>query len=246
MHQALRGEHVLDLRGPDAEGQTGERAVRAGVRVAAHDGHPRQRGALLGPDHMHDALAGVEKRKIGLGAVLAHVRVQRLHLGARDRVLDALVPVAGRRVVVGGGDDGVDAPGPPAGELQALEGLRAGDFVHQVPVDVDERRAVGFLAHDVARPEFVVERLRVHGGQILNRELWHSRCAARSLLPPTLTAEAQRRDSRRGLQRTGTAPGDLATGGVEDIVRCFRGRSTLSTAVSFAVLCVLCASAVQQ
>ena len=67
--------------------------------------------------------------------------------------------------------------------FRPFEGLRAGDFVHQVAVDVDERRAVGFLAHDVARPEFVVERLRVHGGPLLNRELWHRRLAAQR--PPT-------------------------------------------------------------
>ena len=48
--------------------------------------------------------------------------------------------------MVSGGDNGIDAPGLAAGEFQALEGLRAGDLVDQVAVDVDERRAVGVLA----------------------------------------------------------------------------------------------------
>ena len=57
LDQRLGGEHVLDLRGADAEGQRAERAVRRGVAVAAHDGHARQGQALLGADHVHDAAA---------------------------------------------------------------------------------------------------------------------------------------------------------------------------------------------
>src|SRR6185437_16733757 len=34
----------------------------------------------------------------------------------------------------------------------------------EVAVDVEERRTVGFLAHDVAVPELVVERTGGHGG----------------------------------------------------------------------------------
>ena len=45
------------------------------------------------------------------------------------------------------------------GELQAFVGLRAGHFVHQVAVDVEQRGAVVLDVHDVAVPELVVERL---------------------------------------------------------------------------------------
>ena len=103
--QALRGEHVLDLGGADAERERGERAVRARVRVAAHDRHARQRRALLRPDHVDDALAPVEEREVRLRAARLDVGVERLDLRARDRIADALRPVRGRRVVVGGGDD---------------------------------------------------------------------------------------------------------------------------------------------
>ena len=41
LRQALRGQHVLDFRCADAEGQRAERAVRAGVAVAADDGLAR-------------------------------------------------------------------------------------------------------------------------------------------------------------------------------------------------------------
>jgi hypothetical protein len=58
--------------------------------------------------------------------------------------------------------DRIDSPGSAPGELEAFEGLRTGDFMHQVPVDVDQRRAFAVLAHEVARPELIVECLRVH------------------------------------------------------------------------------------
>ncbi len=74
--QALRGHHMLDLGGADAERQRRERAVRAGVRVAGHDGHARQRGALLRADHVDDSLPAVAERELGdaeLAAVACRV-----------------------------------------------------------------------------------------------------------------------------------------------------------------------------
>ena len=58
LRQGLGGEHVLDLAGADAERQRAERAVGGGVGVAADDGQPGLRVALLGTDHVDDALAG--------------------------------------------------------------------------------------------------------------------------------------------------------------------------------------------
>ncbi len=161
--QALRREHVLDFGGSNAERQRGERAVRAGMRVAADDGHPRQRRALLRADHVDDALPMVAEREIGFGAMRADIGVERFDLGARNRVANAVIPIAGRRVVIGRCDNRADAPGFAARELQSLEGLRARDLVHQVAIDVEQRRAVGFGADDVAVPQFVVKRTRLHG-----------------------------------------------------------------------------------
>ena len=93
LHQALGGEHVLDLRGADAMRQATEGAVGAGMGIAADDGHARQSGALLRSDDVHDALALVQEGEIDLGAELADVGVQGFDLQAGDRVADALVPV---------------------------------------------------------------------------------------------------------------------------------------------------------
>ena len=57
--QRLRREHVLDLRGADAESQRTQGAVRRRVAVAADDRHAGLGQALLRPDDVDDALAEV-------------------------------------------------------------------------------------------------------------------------------------------------------------------------------------------
>jgi hypothetical protein len=60
------------------------------------------------------------------------------------------------------GKDGSGTPQLASGQFQALEGLRAGHFMHQMTVDIDQRGAVGFLPHHVCAPELVVKGLRFH------------------------------------------------------------------------------------
>src|SRR5262245_26919466 len=133
------------------------------MAIAADDRHPGQGCSLLRADYVDDALVAVAKREIRLRPETAHVGVERFDLQARGRVGNAVLPVPGRRVVIGGRDDRVRAPDVAARELQAVEGLRARDFVHEMPVDVEERRAVVLDVHGVARPELVVKSLRRHG-----------------------------------------------------------------------------------
>ena len=54
--EALRGQHVLDFAGADAEGQRAERAVRGSVAVAADDRLARLRDSQFRADDVHDAL----------------------------------------------------------------------------------------------------------------------------------------------------------------------------------------------
>ena len=165
--QRLRGQHVLDLARADAVRERAEGAVRRGVRVAADDRHARQRRALLGPDHVHDALAPVEEGEVRRRADGADVRVQCRHLLARDRVDDAVVaplPARGRRVVVGRGDDRTHPPRLAPCQPQPFEGLRARHLVHQVAVDVEHRRAIGLGVDDVVVPQLVVQGAGGHGG----------------------------------------------------------------------------------
>jgi hypothetical protein len=57
---------------------------------------------------------------------------------------------------------GGQAPGLATIELEALEGLGAGDFMDQLPVDVDEGGAVGFHLDHVGIPEFVMKSTGLH------------------------------------------------------------------------------------
>ena len=131
--QRLGGQHMFDFAGADAVRQRAKGAVGGGVRVTAHHGHARQRGAVFRSDDVHDALAPGQEREVGGSAKLLHVAVQRRHLllagGVGDAVIAAL-PAGGWRVVVRRGDDGTDAPDLALGDPQTFVGLRASDFVH--------------------------------------------------------------------------------------------------------------------
>jgi len=164
-YRTIFGEFEGRHAAANAESETGERAMGARVRVAAHHGHPRQGRALFRTDDVHDALLPVEKGKIGLGAKFLHVGVERLDLQPRYRVGNAcepFFPVPRRRIVIGGRNDGIHAPRLAAGELEPLVRLRARHLVHEMAVDVEQHRAVLALVRDVAVPQFVVERARRH------------------------------------------------------------------------------------
>jgi len=164
----LRGQHVLDLAGADAVGQRTKRTVGGRVRVTAHHRHARQRGPLLGPHHVDDALALVQEGEIRRRAKGLDVAVQRLDLLLGDGVADAVVallPAMGRRVVVGGRHHGTHTPDLTSGDAQTFEGLRAGHLMDEVAIDVQHRGAIVFGVDDVLVPQFVVESLRAHGVQ---------------------------------------------------------------------------------
>ena len=158
LDQGLGRQHVLDLGGADAEGERAERAVRRGVAVAAHDRRAGQGEALLGADDVDDALADVLDVEQGDAEVPA-VLLQGLDLDARGLVGDALGAVGGRHVVVGHRERRIDAAHRAAALAQAFEGLRAGHLVHEMTVDVEERRAVVFLVHHVGVPDLVEQGL---------------------------------------------------------------------------------------
>ena len=150
LHHALRGEHVLDLAGADAEGERAEGAVRGGVRVAADDRHARLGDAELGADHVHDPLA-VGAERVDGNAELRAVALERFDLHARELVLDARGHgrAVGGRVVVGGGERAIGPAHGAPGQAQPVEGLRAGDLVHEVQVDVEEARAATSWASQI-------------------------------------------------------------------------------------------------
>jgi len=137
--------------------------VGAGVGIAAHQGHAGLGEALLRADDVNDALAPVIHAELVEAEVVA-VGVQGLHLGAGYCIGDARVAIRGGDVVVRRGQHGIDAPQLAAVHAQALEGLGAGHFMHQMPVDVDQGRAVGLHVDHVVVPQLVVKGSGGHAG----------------------------------------------------------------------------------
>ncbi len=79
LQQALRREHVADFGAADAEGEGAERAVGAGVAVAADDGHAGLGGAELRTDDVHDAAPRIAHAE-QLDAELGGIALQLAHL----------------------------------------------------------------------------------------------------------------------------------------------------------------------
>ena len=127
---ALGRHGVFDFGSTDTVCQCAKRAVGRSVRVAADNGHAGQGCALFRPHNMNDALTFIHEREVGECAELFDIFVQSIDLKLGNRVLDTFVPIAGRGVVVGGGNDAVDTPQLASRHFQAFKCLRAGDFVH--------------------------------------------------------------------------------------------------------------------
>ena len=101
--QGLRGQHVFDFAGADAERQRTERSVRRRVAVAAYDGHAGLRVPQFRTDHVHDALADIVQ-VVQLDAEFPAIRPQGVDLSARDLVGNRQVAVRRRNIVVRRGD----------------------------------------------------------------------------------------------------------------------------------------------
>ncbi len=141
--QGLGGQHVLHLGGADTEGQRTECTMGGGVRITADHRHTRLGQAQLRPHDVHDALLHVTHR-VQPHTELRTVSAQRVDLSPGHLISDRQLDVGGGHVVILSRDRQIGSADRPAGQSQAVEGLRAGDFVHQVQVDIQQiRRRVG-------------------------------------------------------------------------------------------------------
>ena len=139
---------MFHLGSADSHCERTECAVGGGVAVPADDGHTWLGQSELRADHVHDALLRVA-HGMGPDAEFRAVVPQCLDLDPRYRVGDRLVDVNRRDVVILGGQREVGPAHRTAGHSQPVERLRAGDFVNQVQVDVDQ---VGLAGRAGTRP----------------------------------------------------------------------------------------------
>ena len=170
----LRGEDVLDFRGADAESDGSEGTVGGGMTVAADDGHTGLGHSLLRPNDVNNALAHVIRVVEGDaegGGVLAESG--DLLLGEWVRV--GLNPVVGGDVVIGRRQREVRSPDLAAAQAEPFEGLRRGDLMHEVQIDIEQ---IGLTVD--APDEMVVPDLLGQGARLRHDDAFH---AARKASP---------------------------------------------------------------
>ncbi len=124
------------------------------MRVAADNGHAGLGDAELGADDVDDALIA-RVNVVELDAEVGAVFAQRGDLGGGDLVDDIEPAIDGCwHVVVHGGDGTVGTADLAAGDAQALKGLRRGDLVEQLQVDVEHGGLALRLDDHVLLPDF--------------------------------------------------------------------------------------------
>ena len=152
---------MLDFAGADAERERGKRAVCRGVRVATNDSHAGQCRSLLGPNHVNDAATYIANAVISQPQ-LSSVSVQRLNLRTGHRIKYHGETRCCWGIVIGHRNHRLLPPRFASSELQALKRLRAGHFVHQMAIYVEQRRAITLGMNHVRIEKFVVERPASH------------------------------------------------------------------------------------
>src|SRR3569832_2225866 len=130
---------MLHLAGADPERERAEGAVGRGVAVAADEGHAGKGQPELRSDDMDDPLLGAGKVEEGDAKLFAVLR-EGLHLLEGDLVFDRKGTVGGRNIMVHRGEGEVGPADPPLRQTEAVERLRRGDLMDQMPVDVEKGR----------------------------------------------------------------------------------------------------------
>src|SRR5262249_11886941 len=153
LHEALRGENVLDFAGADAKSERAESAVGRSVAIAADDGLAGLRDAQLRANDVHDALVlavHVEKAHAGFAAV----PFEGVELSDGVLIDDRQSAVGGGNGVIHYGEGEIGAADSAAIFAETGEGLGRGAFVDEVPVNIDNGGLAGFFVDDVVVPDF--------------------------------------------------------------------------------------------
>src|SRR6266478_1689793 len=137
----------------------------AGVRVAADDGHAGFGEAEFGADDVDDALVG-RLDVVELNAEVGTVFAEGFDLAGGDLVddVETVFDAAGGDVVVHRCDSAISTAQFAARHAEAVEGLRAGDLVDEVKVDVENAGFACGFGDEMLLPDFFEECLRcAHG-----------------------------------------------------------------------------------
>lgn len=130
--------------------------------IPANDGRAGQGQAQFGPDNVDDALQ-VALEVIELDPELPAIVLQGVNLGLGNGISD-VEPVLGGHIVVHCGKREVRTAHSAAGQPQTLKGLGTCHLMDEMPVDVEQDRAVLEGIDHVAVPDLLEKCLRHRWG----------------------------------------------------------------------------------
>mmetsp|Transcript_64449 Transcript_64449/g.153821 ORF Transcript_64449/g.153821 Transcript_64449/m.153821 type:complete len:204 (-) Transcript_64449:96-707(-) len=162
LHERLGGQHMLDLGSADSEGNRTKGSMRGGVTVATHHGGSWKCKALLWPDNVDNALSLVVHAEVCEAEVL-HILLEGLALVAGVRLLDEgsdifeSLSTACRHIVVNRCQRAIWSPHSALCVGQRFKRLGGSDFVHQVPVNVNQAGAILGPVNDVILEDLLVD-----------------------------------------------------------------------------------------
>ena len=163
LDQRLGGKDMFNFGRADAVGQRAKSAVGRRVAVTTDNGHAGQGPTLFRANDVHNALTDIGHGVI-VNAKILGVLVERIDLNTAILGHGGSIGAIqrGGHVVIGNGNGLVRCVNRPSCHAQPLKGLRAGHFVHQMAVDIQQACAVFGLVGNVSIPDFVVKCLGGH------------------------------------------------------------------------------------
>ena len=145
---------MFHFAGTDPESQRSERTVGGSMTVTAHDRHTWLSISKLWTNDVNYPLVCVVEI-IESDAELFAVSPQGVYLLLGDGVRNWQMAIGSGHVVVWRGDRSAWLTDFAPRQSQAFEGLRAGYFVNEMQINVQNGLFVGFGEHDVLVPDFV-------------------------------------------------------------------------------------------
>lgn len=150
---------MFDFGRADAECQGAECTVGRGVRVAADHGDTWQGETFFRADNMDDALTQVIHREVMDTGILG-VLVKSVDLNTAVFFLDAFGTVRGRNVVIRNGKGQFRVAHFAAGIAKAFESLRAGHFMNEMAVNINQAGTIILRIDHVTFPNLVKKGFR--------------------------------------------------------------------------------------
>ena len=156
--KCLGSKDVLDLTGSNSHCQSAKSTVRRGVRVTADDSHAGLSQSKLRANDVDDSLIGVPQG-VQTDTKFLRIFAQSIDLRAAGDICDRQINVHCGGVVIFGCDREIGATHLASSHAQTIKCLRAGHFMNQMQVDVEQVRGAIFPMYNyVISPDLLGQR----------------------------------------------------------------------------------------